>query len=69
MSDTYDNRYANLTPKQCKREALLLMQEALNGSRTWEGVTDRLVALKRIATAVPCPADDCQVIWNETEVN
>ena len=65
MSETYDNRYSNLTPKQCKREALLLMQEAIHGSRTWEDVTDRLTALKRTATRVPCPDDDCMVVWNE----
>jgi len=65
MTTGYEMRYSGLTPKQCKREAMLLMLEAINGSRTWEDVTDRLVTLKRVASYAPCPVDDCKVVWRE----
>ncbi len=60
---TYEHRYAGLKPKECDREALLLMNEALNGQRTWEDVCDRLVTLKRVKRYTPCPLDDCKVVW------
>jgi hypothetical protein len=64
MSTGYEHRYAGLTPKQCDREAMLLMTEGVNRRRTWEDIADRLVTLKRVKSYAPCPANDCRVVWN-----
>lgn len=68
VSTGYERRYAGLTPKQCDREAILLMQESVNGRRTWEDVAERLVTLKRVKSYAPCPLDDCKVVWSRVGV-
>lgn len=52
----YEKRYAGLKPHQCDREALLLMQEALNRTRLWEDVADRLIELRKVKSYAPEPA-------------
>lgn len=55
MSRPYAHRYAGLRPEQCDREALLLMQEAVNRTRKWEDVAERLMELRRLKSYAPEP--------------
>ena len=48
MRTSYEHRYAYLLPAQCDREACLLMQEAVNRTRRWEDVVDRLLELRKV---------------------
>ncbi len=60
---SYEHLYYGLKPKECDYQAVFLMNEAINGQRKWEDVCDRLVTLKRVKRYLPCPLDDCKVVW------